>query len=103
MTERERKRITAICLLMAYIHAGEAYMPMVQMLSGHPNFLADVKSVPPTIGFLFPDHPQTKVWLAEWDTYLEMNTRYHVRPEVDLWQSAGGRWTENLGTYVWGF
>jgi hypothetical protein len=30
-----------------------------------------------------------------------LNARYHTRPEVTAWESKGGRWTENLGTYVW--
>jgi hypothetical protein len=103
MDARQRKRVTAILLLMAYIHAGEAYMPMVQMLSGHPNFLADVKSLPAAMGCLFPGHPEAGAWTGEFDKYLELNTRYHTRPAVDAWGTAGGRWTENIGTYVWGF
>ncbi len=103
MNERQRKRVAAICLLMAYIHADEAFMPMVQMFSGHPNFLATVKFALCGISFLFPDHPQAALWSGEWDRYLELNTRYHVRPRVEEWESNGGRWTENLGTYVWAF
>jgi hypothetical protein len=103
MDARRRKRVTAILLLMAYIHAGEAYMPMVQMLSGHPNFLADVKSLPAAMGCLFAGHPEAGAWTGEFDKYLELNTRYHARPAVDAWGTAGGRWTENIGTYVWGF
>ena len=103
MNERQRKRVTAVLLLMAYIHAGEAYMPMVQMLSGHPNFLADVKSLPAAMGCLYAEHPQAAAWSGEFDKYLELNTRYHTRPAVAAWETAGGRWTENIGTYVWGF
>jgi hypothetical protein len=103
MDERQRKRVTAVFLLMAYVHAGEAYMPMVQMLSGHPNFLADVKSLPAAMGCLFAEHSEAGEWSAEFDKYLELNTRYHSRPSVDVWGTAGGRWTENIGTYVWGF
>ena len=73
------------------------------MLAGHPNFLSDVKSVPPGIVFLFPDHPASKSWQAEWEAYLRLNTRCHTRPAVAAWNARGGRWTENLGTYVWAF
>ncbi len=103
MTEQQRKRLTAAYLYIAYTHAGEEYMPMVPMLSGHPNFLADVKSVPPSIAYLFPTHPQSKVWAEEFEKYVELNTHYHARPSVEAWDAKGGRWTENLGTYVWAF
>ena len=46
----QRERVTAGILLMAYTHAGEDYMPMRPLLSGHPNFLSDVKSVPAMAG-----------------------------------------------------
>jgi hypothetical protein len=29
--------------------------------------------------------------------------RYNTRPDVKTWNVHGGRWTENLGTYVWAF
>jgi hypothetical protein len=103
MTARQRERLTGAFLLMAYIHAGEDYMPMRTMLSGHPNFLADVKSVPALMAFLFPDHPMAGAWADLFRKYMELNTHYHTRPEVREWDAHGGRWTENLGTYVWGF
>ncbi|MCU1232145.1 MAG: hypothetical protein JWP63_112 [Candidatus Solibacter sp.] len=103
MTDAQRKRITAVFLLMSYTHAAEDYMPMVPMFSGHPNFLSDVKSVPAAMAFLFPDHPQANTWADEWEKFVELNTRYHTRPDVAVWDAQGGRWTENLGTYVWGF
>ena len=103
MTEAQRKRLTATYLFIAYIHAGEEYMPMIPMFSGHPNFLADVKSVPACMPFLFPTHPQARAWADEFEKFVELNTHYHTRPTVDAWDSKDGRWTENLGTYVWAF
>jgi hypothetical protein len=103
MSETQRTRITAMFLFLAYIHAGEDYMPMIPMLSGHPNFLADVKSVPASLTFLFPTHPQAQTWADEFEKFVELNTRYHTRPAVAAWETSGGRWTENLGTYVWAF
>jgi hypothetical protein len=88
---------------MAYVHAGEDYMPMQRMLAGHPNFLSDVKSTPCGMAFLFPAHPAAQTWSDEYEAYLRMNTRYHTRPTVEAWGARGGRWTENLGTYVWAF
>jgi hypothetical protein len=103
MTGPQRKRLTAMFLFMAYVHAGEDYMPMIPMLGGHPNFLSDVKSVPASMAFLFPHHPQASIWAQEYEKFLALNTRYHTRPDVVSWDSHGGRWTENLGTYVWAF
>jgi len=103
MSGRQRQRLTAMYLLMAYVHAGDDFMPMVPMLSGHPNFLADVKAVPPAMSFLFPDHPMASTWADLWLKYVEINTRYNTRPDVKTWDATGGRWTENLGTYVWAF
>lgn len=103
MNEQQRRRTTAASLLMAYMHAGEAYMPMAPMLSGHPNFLSAVKAAMAGLAFIYPDHPMAPAWKEQWDTYLELNTRYHVRPQVKEWEALGGRWTENVGTYVWGF
>jgi hypothetical protein len=103
MTPRQRQRLTAMYLFMAYVHAGEEFMPLVPMLSGHPNFLADVKAVPPAMSFLFPEHSMAAQWADLWQKCVEINTRYNTRPDVALWDAHGGRWTENLGTYVWAF
>lgn len=46
MTQDQRDRMIAMFLVHAYIAAGEEYMPMKHILSGHPNFLSDIKSVP---------------------------------------------------------
>ncbi len=103
MNARQWRRLTAMYLFMAYVHAGDDYMPLVPMLSGHPNFLADVKAVPAIMAFLFPDHSMAATWADLWQKSIELNTRYNTRPDVELWDAHGGRWTENLGTYVWAF
>ncbi len=103
MSDRQKERLTAAYLLLAYTHGEEDYMPMRTMLSGHPNFLSDVKSAPALFTFLFPQHPMAHEWADEFEKFLELNTRYHTRPSVRGWDSHGGRWTENLGTYVWAF
>jgi len=103
LNQSQRECVEAIMLLLAYVHAGEDYMPMQRMLAGHPNFLSDVKSTPCGMAFLFPDHPAADSWADEYEAYLRMNTRYHTRPAVETWKARGGRWTENLGTYVWAF
>ncbi len=103
MSERQRRRLTGMYLLIAYVCAGDDFMPLVPMLSGHPNFLADVKGVPAAMSFLFPDHPMASTWASLWRKCVEINTRYNTRPDVKLWDAHGGRWTENLGTYVWAY
>ena len=103
LTSAQRRNIDGILLLLAYVDAGEDFMPLVNMLAGHPNFLSDVKSTPPGMAFLFPQHPQADTWGDEFEAYLRMNSRYHTRPSVEAWGTQGGRWTENLGTYVWAF
>ena len=100
-TDEQRGKLVAAFLLHAYVAAGEEYMPMRVMLSGHPNFLADVKGIPALAAFLFPEHPEAKNWADMFEKYIRLNARYHVRPSVGKWNSTGGRWTENLGTYTW--
>ena len=99
--EAQREKLVAAFLLHAYTSAGEEYMPMRVMLSGHPNFLADVKGIPALAAFLFPEHQEAKNWSDMFEKYVELNARYHVRPNVNAWDATGGRWTENLGTYTW--
>jgi hypothetical protein len=103
MDDRQRRRLTAMFLFLAYVHMGDHYMPVVPMLAGHPNFLADVKSALAVMPFLFPDHPMAAVWADHWQKCFELNTRFNTRPTVKSWDALGGRWTENPGTYVWAF
>ena len=101
MSDELRRRLTAMFLVHAYVAAGEEYMPMRHMLGGHPNFLADVKSVPAFAAYLFPDHPEAARWADVFEKHIDLNMQYHVRPDVKAWDSRGGRWTENLSTYIW--
>jgi hypothetical protein len=103
MPPEQRERMIAMFLMHTYIAAGEDQMPMKHMLSGHPNFLSDVKTVPSFATFLFPGHPEAENWKDLFEKYVELNTHYHSRPDVTAWDAAGGRWTENINTYVWGF
>ena len=103
MSARQRTRLTAMYLLIAYVHAGDDFMPLVPMLGGHPNFFADVKSAPPAMSFLFPEHPMASAWVDMWQKCVEINTRFNTRPSVKTWDADGGRWTEDIGTYVWAF
>ena len=103
MSERQRTRLTAMYLFIAYVLASDEFMPVVLMLAGHPNYLADVKAAPPAMSFLFPEHPKAQAWADMWEKLVELNTRYNTRPSVKTWDADGGRWTEDIGTYVWAF
>jgi hypothetical protein len=43
MDEHQRRRLNAMFLFLAYVQMDDEDIPVVPMLSGHPNFLADVK------------------------------------------------------------
>ena len=103
LTPRQRSRLTAIYLLLTYVQGGDEFMPVVPMLAGHPNYLADVKFILGAMPFLFPDHPMASTWADMWQKAMQLNTRYNTRPHVETWNADGGRWTENIGTYVWAF
>ena len=103
MTAEQRARLTAMYLFIAYVLADEDFMPQVPMLAGHPNYFADVKSVAPAMSFLFPDHPMATTWADMWQKCVALNTRFNTRPNVETWNADGGRWTEDVGTYVWAF
>ncbi len=101
MNPARRKRLRARYLFMNYVCMDEALMPVRTLLSGHPNFLADIKGVPGTSAFLFPDHPQAGQMADHFEKSIALNFNYHVRPEVGAWDARGGRWTENLSCYTW--
>jgi len=103
MSNEQRARLTAMLLFIGYVLASDEFFPVVPMLGGHPNYLADVKAAPPAMSFLFPDHPMASTWADQWQKCVELNTRYNTRPDVKLWNAEGGRWTEDIGTYVWAF
>ncbi len=100
-TNEEYRQVRAMMLFMTYVYMDEALMPMKTMLAGHPDFFSDVKGVSGLAAFLFPDHPYAKEMADNFEKSIALNLRYHVRPAIPLWDANGGRWTENLGHYVW--
>ena len=103
LTEKQYRQARACYLFMTYVFMDETLMPMRNMLSGHPNFLSDIKGVPGMAAFLFPDHPQAKEMADHFEKSIALNLRYHTRPEEPAWEAKGGRGTENLGCYTWAF
>lgn len=101
MSPEQYRKLRAWFLFMGYVFMDESLMPIRTMLSGHPNFLADVKGIPGLCAYLFPDHPQAKEMAEHFEKATRLNYHYHIRPDVAAWNATGGRWTENLATYTW--
>ncbi len=103
LSEEARGRVNALLLLTVYVCAGEEEIPIRNMLGGHPNFLADVKSLAGLGAFLFPEHKDAAYFADVFEKYVDLNTHYHTRPSVPSWNTLGGRWTEAIGIYTWAF
>ncbi|WP_189565467.1 fibronectin type III domain-containing protein [Persicitalea jodogahamensis] len=103
MSSDQYQHLRAAFLFMTYVFMDESLMPMRTMLSGHPNFLADVKGVPGLAAAIFPNHPKAQDMADHYEKSVALNMKYHVRPDVPAWQAKGGRWTENLATYTWAY
>jgi hypothetical protein len=100
MTPGQFDRLKAAWAFMAYAHNEECFMPVLNMLAGHPNFLVDVRSVPALMAALFPAHPDARRWKDDFERAMALNAKYHVRPDVPSWGAKGGRHTENLACYT---
>lgn len=103
LKKEDEKNVTAMLLMTIYVCAGECVMPIKKILGGHPNFLADVKSVAGFGAAVFPEHKDAKYFADVFSEYIEKNTKYNIRPAVEKWDARGGRWTEAPGIYTWAF
>jgi hypothetical protein len=101
LTTEEFRQLRAMFLFMTYIYMDEAVMPTKTLLSGHADFLTDIKGVSGLAAFLFPDHPYAGEMADNFEKSFALNLQYHTRPTIPVWDSKGGRWTENLACYVW--
>lgn len=99
MTQEQFDHVKAAFAFMAYAAMDENYMPTVNMLAGHPNFLFDTASVAGFAAALFPGHPRNRMFQDYFSRAAGLNLKYHIRPDVEEYQSLGGRATENLGCY----
>lgn len=99
MTVEEFARAKAFFAFMSYTCMDENYMPTKNMLAGHPNFLADTASVPGLFGAIFPQHPEAEKFRDYFNKTVALNMKYHIRPDVAVYESVGGRETENLSCY----
>jgi hypothetical protein len=103
MKPEQRKRLTALFLLSAYVNAGEDLSPIRICEGGTPNMNADGWTMPVNFAFLFPDHPMAATWRDEFEKRSQINALYFTRPDVKDWDAKGGRWTESLGIYTWAY
>ncbi|MCD0490331.1 fibronectin type III domain-containing protein [Pedobacter sp. MC2016-14] len=101
MSSEQYRKLRAWQLFVGYLYMDETLMPMRKLLSGHPNFLGDIKGVVGLMAFLFPNHPEAAKMADHFEKVVNLNFNYHTRPDVPLWDAKGGRWTENLATYTW--
>lgn len=99
MTQKEFDSAKAAFAFMAYAAMDENYMPTENMLAGHPNFLCDTAAVSGFFSALFPNHPECVRFRDYFCKVIRLNLKYHIRPDVAVYQSLGGRATENLGCY----
>ena len=101
MSVSQYQKLRSWYLFVSYLYRDEALMPVRNLLSGHPNFLSDIKGVTGLAAFLFPKHPEAAQMADHFGKVVQLNFNYHIRPDVPAWGSLGGRWTENLATYTW--
>jgi len=98
-TPERRRHVRAQLVWIAHSCAADANFPHRSMLSGPPNFIADVKQAIPLACAVCPNHPHARQWR---DAYMEF-----LRTWIDTCQrdpdrehnAIGGRWTENIACY----
>ena len=101
LSEKDFRRVRAAMAFTCYVLASENYCPIDNMLAGHPNFLTDMLgALGAFTAILGPKHPMYQNWLGRYEIALARNMKYHIRPDVEQWNSLGGRWTENVGCYM---
>ena len=99
MSKEEFDRARAMFAFMGYATKDENYMPMENMLAGHPNFMGDTAAVSGFVCALFDQHPEKEMFRKYFNRAVELNMKYHIRPDVAAYESLGGRETENLSCY----
>jgi hypothetical protein len=103
MDEPTRKKIDAVLLLSAYLNAGEDLAPVRVCITGTPNMSADGFAVPAELSVLYPQHPMAKEWADQFEKIIQLQATFYTRPAVQAYESRGGRWTESLPIYNWGY
>ncbi len=89
-----------ILLFFADSCDGDANQPHHSMMSGHPNFVMDVKATIPVACATFPKYPRAKMWRDSFMSYYNEWLDRYDRKDVPELNTKGGRWTENIACYV---
>lgn len=103
LDEADRKQAEALFLLAGYVNMTEAMNALRTSIAGTPNMAADGWSMTGVDAALFPEHPMAPVWEAYFRKSLELYGLFYTRPDVQTYESEGGRWTESLGIYNWAY
>ena len=99
-TQDQRDQMRDILLFFADSCEGDANQPHHSMMSGHPNFVMDVKAALPIACATFPNHPRAKLWRQSFQDYYDEWLDRYDRKDVPELNTKGGRWTENISCYV---
>lgn len=97
----QRKTVEALLIISGYVNSLEEMNSIRHALAGTPNMASDGWSVPAQIAFLFPEHSMANEWCDFFEKELQINGLFYTRPDVEKYESMGGRWTESLGVYNW--
>ena len=103
LEDADRKQVEALFLLAGYVNMTEAMNALRTSIAGTPNMAADGWSMTGIAAAVFPEHPMSQVWEAYFRKSLELYGLFYTRPDVPVYESEGGRWTESLGIYNWAY
>lgn len=103
MAPAQRRRVTALLLLSAYVTSSEEMVALRTSISGTPNMSADGWMVPTQMAMLFPDHPMAREWRDQFEKAVELTGLFYTRPDVPAFDAIGGRWAESPGVYTWAY
>lgn len=103
LSVEQKKTVDGLLLMAAYVNTLEAMNAIRTSLAGTANMAADGWAVPGQIAFLYPEHPMVEEWSDFFEKTLEIYGTFYTRPDVNAFESKGGRWVESLGIYNWAF
>lgn len=103
LSQQQRQSVEALFMTGGYVNMLEEMNAIRHSLAGTANMAADGWAVAPQIAFLFPEHSMAKEWTDYFEKELEINGLFYTRPDVNKYESKGGRWVESLGIYNWAF
>lgn len=103
LTLEQRRRLDALLLLSAYVNSDDDLAPVRCCISGTPNISSDGFSVPAELSVLYPKHPLFAEWADQFEKRQQLMGCFFTRPNVNAYDSLGGRWCESLAEYNWAY